>query len=72
MNRYIISFILFIIFGLSGRSQEIGEGNLQINGGIDLLTSPSGTPLKNINNRIRGDLDFNYFFQDRFFIGCWI
>lgn len=51
-------------------SQEIYKGNVQINAGLNLLTSPHpDKPLTNIENRINGDLDVNYFLQDRFTIG---
>ena len=68
MNKSLLS-ILFTLIVVAGFSQEIYQGNVQINAGLDLLTSPSATPLTNIENRIRGDLDFNYFLQDRFALG---
>ena len=50
-------------------SQEIYKGNVQINSGIVLMSSPSPTPLTNIENRINGDLEVNYFLQDNFALG---
>ena len=67
-NKLKILFIAFI-FSFAANAQDIYQGDLQINAGIDLLTSPSLTPLTNIENRIRGDADFNYFLQDRFSLG---
>ena len=65
-----LSFILLsFILTVKINAQDIYQGDLQINAGVDLLTSPSGTPLTNIENRLRGDLDFNYFLQDRFSLG---
>lgn len=69
MKKTSILFFVVFLLSINARSQEIYEGNLQINAGLDLLTSPSGTPLTNINDRIRTDLDFNYFIQDRFAVG---
>lgn len=69
MKNYLGLLLISVLLSLPGFSQEIYQGNVQINAGLDLLTSPSGTPLTNIENRIRGDLDFNYFLQDRFALG---
>lgn len=69
MKSVIKILLLTLLFSISGKAQDIYQGNLQINAGMDLLTSPSGTPLTDIENRIRGDLDFNYFLQDRFTLG---
>ena len=69
MRLKIVS-VFFLLFAIGANGQEIYQGNVQINAGIDLLTSPSATPLTNIGNRIRGDLDFNYFVQDRFAVGA--
>lgn len=61
--------LIIVLLSISLKAQDIYQGDLQINAGVDLLTSPSGTPLTNIENRLRGDLDFNYFMQDRFSLG---
>lgn len=68
IKKLYISFFAILISS-TAFSQEIYEGNVQINSGIVLLSSPSGTPLTNIENRIHGDLDVNIFLEDRFAIG---
>jgi len=62
--------ILLTIISTIAFSQEIYEGNVQINAGLRLLTSPEGAkPLTNINNRLHTDIDVNVFLKDRFSIG---
>lgn len=69
MKNLIPILLLSLTISFGAKSQDIYKGDMQINAGLDLLTSPSLTPLTNIENRIRGDVDFNYFLQDRFTLG---
>ena len=67
-NKYIL-ILNFLAISLSLNAQDISQGDMQINSGLDLLSSGSAKPFTNIKNRLRGDLDFNYFLQDRFAVG---
>ena len=71
MIKNITLTIIVALFSITSFSQEIYEGNLQINAGLNLMRTPDGrVPLEGIKDRINGDLEVNYFLQDKFALGA--
>lgn len=67
MIKKLLILSITIISTFCGFSQEVYKGNVQINGGLNLLSSPeTRRPLTDIGKRLNGDLELNYFLQDKF------